>query len=332
MVGIFLLFSVGNSRKGRYHPMDDLLSSSNVIALAALAGGALALLKRHWYRSAQFLFLVAMLLADAKVLRWALTSEVGLKTQIIGGSVGITLLTFAFLWAIRMVQREIANAAAEAKFLAPLFGNLTDFEKAVLRQIVLVGRSTRILNAAEPTLISIEGKTGFITRTFVGHYELNREVKEPLQALLANDRSSLVSAEPGISLAVAVKSEGRELRTFRNNEIAGEQNRALEGFEVHFEPPIQGLSLEYMGHFEMAADVPYVNEGEFLSGGEAWQLEGFAIKLTGIRASAYDVFYSAHAEGFGNYDECTNGKFCGSRQRGRSLDTIVVRVVSHEIN
>jgi hypothetical protein len=82
-----------------------------------------------------------------------------------------------------------------------------------------------------------------------------------------------------------------------------------------------------MGHFEVGGDVPYVGAGSFLSAGNNSQLEGFAIRLTGANKDRYEVLYSAHAPKFGNYDECSNGKFCGSRRRSRSLDTIIVRVL-----
>ncbi len=55
--------------------MDDILSSGNIFAIAALAAGALALLKKHWYRWTQVLFTVAIALANAKVLRWAYTAS-----------------------------------------------------------------------------------------------------------------------------------------------------------------------------------------------------------------------------------------------------------------
>ncbi len=313
--------------------MDDLLSSSNIIAIAALAGVGLALLKKHWYRWTQWIFGIALCFAEAKILRWMYTSDVELRIRNIVGVLGLVIVGWGFLWTIGKVQSDLRQLLSQAQSLLPVFEKLTDFEKAVLRQIVLIGRSTRFLNTQEPTLISISEKTGFLTRTFVGHYELNQSVREPLQTLLASDRSCLVSAEPGLGLSVTVKSEGREQRMFKNNEIAGEAKRSLEGFLISFDPPVDGLGLSYMGHFEVARDVPSVKDGEFLSGADPrQQLEGFAITLTGAAARKFQVFYGAHAPGFGDYDECSNGKFCGSRNRRRSLDTIVVRVVPREVN
>jgi len=313
--------------------MEDPLATSNILTLVTVAGVVLPLLKRHWYRFTQILWLVAMGMTDAKVIRWMITTEYALKTRLILGGLGIAGFTLAFVWAVWRVQQDMSEAATEVKSLRPYFDKLTDFEKAVLRRIVLIGRSTKILDTQESTLISIAEKTGFLTRTFVGHYELNQSVREPLQTLLASDRSCLVSAEPGLGLSVTVKSEGRELRMFKNNEIAGEANRSLEGFLISFDPPIDGLGLSYMGHFEVARDVTSVKDGEFLIGADPrQQLEGFAITLTGAAASKFQVFYGAHAPGFGDYDECSNGEFCGSRNRRRSLDTIIVRVVPRDVN
>jgi hypothetical protein len=306
--------------------MDDILSSGNIFAIAALAAGALALLKKHWYRWAQVLFTVAMIMANAKVLRWAYTSDAGFKTRIVGGCIGVAAFTLMYVWTMYYVQQEIKEAASEIKALKPVFASLTDYERAVLRQVVLVGRSIGILDTA--TLNEIETKTGFVTRTWVGHYKLTRDLREPLRALLAkDDRSSLVSLARGVQLEINVKSEGRQPKQFRNNEVAGEEPRALEGFSVRLGQPIDGLSFEYMGHFEVVGHVPYVSEGEFLTGGDRYQLEGFAIRLIGANKDRYNVFYGAHAPKFGNYDECSNGKFCGSEGRSRSLDTMIVRVV-----
>ena len=271
--------------------MDDLLTTGNILTLVTIAGVVLPLLKKHWYRFTQILWLVAMVMTDAKIVRWMITSDSGFKTKLVLGGLGVLAFTLAFVWAIWRVQRDMAEAASEAKALVPLLAKLTDYERAVLRQVVLVGRSTGVLNAA--ALSDIEANTGFVTRTWVGHYELNKDLKESLRTLLATDeRSLLVSLEPGIPLLINAKSEGRQPRQFRANELAGEEPRALEGFSISFDPKIDGLSLEYMGHFEVAGDVPYVSEGELLTAGDNSQLEGFAIRLTGANKIAM-TFYTA---------------------------------------
>lgn len=93
--------------------LTDLLSLPYILGVIGLGVGALTLPKKHWYRSAQVLFAAAALLADAKVIRWALTSENGIKTRIGFGLFGFIVVTVIGLWVISKAQSDIRESAKE---------------------------------------------------------------------------------------------------------------------------------------------------------------------------------------------------------------------------
>jgi hypothetical protein len=106
------------------------------------------------------------------------------------------------------------------------------------------------------------------------------------------------------------------------------QSRRLEGFSLQFDPPVPGLSLQYMAHLQDLADTQWVSAGEFVgSRGQSRRLEGFAIRLTGPAAPGYTVMYMAHLQGTGDTGFCRDSQFCGTRGQSRSLEGMLVRVL-----
>jgi hypothetical protein len=106
------------------------------------------------------------------------------------------------------------------------------------------------------------------------------------------------------------------------------QSRRLEGFSLQFNPPVPGLSLQYMAHLQDLADTQWVSAGEFVgTRGQSRRLEGFAIRLTGLAAPGYTVMYMAHLQGTGDTGFCRDSQFCGTRGQSRSLEGMLVRVL-----
>lgn len=128
-------------------------------------------------------------------------------------------------------------------------------------------------------------------------------------------------------LKVLVHIERLGDRLFGHDEFAGTRGKALriEGFAINIEPPIPGLSLEYMGHLEGMGDTPWTPEGEFLGlRGAGKRIEGFAIRLTGEKAHQYNVYYVAHIQNIGDTSVCFNGDYCGTRGQGLRIEGIKV--------
>jgi uncharacterized protein YjdB len=107
---------------------------------------------------------------------------------------------------------------------------------------------------------------------------------------------------------------------FRQEQFAGTrgESRRLEGFQLTLDPPVPGLSLEYMAHLQDIGDTGWLSEGQFIgTRGLSRRLEGFAIRLTGSNAANYDVRYMCHIQNVGDSPMYANGAFCGTR--GQSL-------------
>ncbi len=171
--------------------LTDLLSVGTILGIVGLAGVGLALLKKHWYRAAQVLFGVATLLADAKVLRWALTSDSGFKTRVGFGLLGILGFTATGAWAVWKVQTDISDekAADSSKEIRGFYDLLTLEEKKALRFILPLRRSPTNLTSEQTTALqSIQEKTGFVTRNYTtGSYEVDPHHIESLRILLSSE-------------------------------------------------------------------------------------------------------------------------------------------------
>lgn len=144
----------------------------------------------------------------------------------------------------------------------------------------------------------------------------------------STERGSFKGATIPIKLTVHLEGVGDEL--FGSNIWAGTkaQEKRLEGFSLKFDPPVSGLSLEYMAHLENIGDTEWYREGEFCgTRRESRRLEGFAIRLTGADAQGYDVFYQAHLQNIGDTRVCKNGEFCGTRGESRRVESMIVWVV-----
>ncbi|MFF3110093.1 hypothetical protein ACFVSN_12945 [Kitasatospora sp. NPDC057904] len=99
----------------------------------------------------------------------------------------------------------------------------------------------------------------------------------------------------------------------------------LEGFELHFEPPIPGLSLRYRATLQGNQPVDWVPEGQFIgTRGQSLRIEGFAIELTGTEADKYVVTYMAHVEDTGDTPFVQDGAFCGTP--GKRVEGMLVHV------
>ncbi|MFB8794764.1 MAG: hypothetical protein U7126_11210 [Microcoleus sp.] len=143
-------------------------------------------------------------------------------------------------------------------------------------------------------------------------------------------RTQQVQLEGALAMKVLVHIQGIGDRTFGAMEYAGTraQGRRIEGFEISIDPPIPGLSVQYMAHVEGVGDTPWINEGE-LAGfrGQAKRIEGFAVRLSGPEAANYNVFYTAHIQNVGDTEVSSNGEYCGTRGKGLRVEGLKVWIV-----
>jgi hypothetical protein len=130
-----------------------------------------------------------------------------------------------------------------------------------------------------------------------------------------------------IGLKVLVHIQGIGDREFSEGEYAGTrgQARALEGYQIDFQTPVEGLELKYMAHIAGIGDTKAFNTGEYAgTRGKARRLEGFAVQLGGPQAENYDVFYRAHIERVGDTNVHSNGQYCGTRGKGLRVEGLQV--------
>lgn len=151
-----------------------------------------------------------------------------------------------------------------------------------------------------------------------------------MSATLVSPVSDNQMSEKSLSMDVLVHLQDIGDLVFSEDDFAGTrgQSRRLEGFQLSFNPPQDGLSMQYMAHLENIEDVQWVTEGNFVgTRGQSRRLEGFAIKLTGKLASQFTVQYMAHLQGIGDSGWFSDGEFCGTRGQSRRVEGIRVRVL-----
>jgi uncharacterized protein YjdB len=135
------------------------------------------------------------------------------------------------------------------------------------------------------------------------------------------------TANVGLKVLAHIQSVGD--RVFQAKEDAGSRGKGLrlEGFMIEIEPPIPGLTIQYMAHVEGVGDTPWLNQGQ-LAGfrGKSKRIEGFAIRLAGPESAKYDVFYTAHVQNVGDIPPITNGQYCGTRGKALRVESMKVWV------
>ncbi|OCR02547.1 hypothetical protein BCD67_01285 [Oscillatoriales cyanobacterium USR001] len=132
-------------------------------------------------------------------------------------------------------------------------------------------------------------------------------------------------ANVGLKVLAHIQSVGD--RIFKAKEDAGSRGKSLrlEGFQIEIEPPIPGLSIQYMAHVEGVGDTSWLNQGEFAGfRGKSKRIEGLAIRLVGPQADKYDVFYSAHVQNIGDISPVANGQYCGTRGKALRVESMKV--------
>ena len=130
------------------------------------------------------------------------------------------------------------------------------------------------------------------------------------------------------SIAITVNIQNQGLQTFQAGEWAGTrgQSLSLEAFSLN--PSIDGVGFVYWAHIENLGDQGPVFSPQMIgtTGWQSLRLEGFAITLTGPKASRYNVFYRAHLQDTGDTRYYQNGEFCGTRGQDRRVEAIWVTV------
>jgi hypothetical protein len=246
----------------------ELLTWGLIAGVYALAFGVLALPK-HWYRAAQWLFIAATILADAKIVHWTFTSIRGVRLRFALASLGVLATSATLIWFIRKVQADI-KAGDEPGKIKPFYDQLTLEEKKILRHILPLHRSPTNLNVGQlAALESVQQKTGLVGRNYTtGSYELNPNTVESLKALLSSDATLAGTDYPPIDALPVARSSQLE--------ISFDEQRA--GFIDHTTVSVRGqrtpctlyrISVTYHGRKSVLADLK-AEEVTTLTDGRVW--------------------------------------------------------------
>jgi len=133
----------------------------------------------------------------------------------------------------------------------------------------------------------------------------------------------------GIQLEVLVHVQGIGDRSFSEGEWAGTkgEGRRMEGFQIQFRSPVQGLGLRYKARLKGAEETPWMRAGSFAgTRGQNRVVQGFAIECTGPLKNRYDVQYWAHVRSAGDIGPFQNGQFCGMQEGPKRVEAIRVQI------
>jgi endonuclease/exonuclease/phosphatase family metal-dependent hydrolase len=135
----------------------------------------------------------------------------------------------------------------------------------------------------------------------------------------------LETKELSASVMVNIRSTGNVL--FSEEAWAGTrgQHDPIDGFKLTCLIP--QVKFTYMAHIQDAGDTEWKRDSEYVGIiGDSKRIEGFAIKLEGDNASAYELTYRAHLEGIGDTDFFTAGEFCGTRLQKKAVEAMWLRL------
>ncbi|MCI8465139.1 MAG: hypothetical protein HFI63_04680 [Lachnospiraceae bacterium] len=114
-----------------------------------------------------------------------------------------------------------------------------------------------------------------------------------------------------------------------NGTVSGTEGKSkrLEGIRIILGQHEAG-SLEYSTHVQTYGWQDYVSEGK-LSGteGKSKRLEAIKLRLTGMMARQYDVYYRVHVQTYGWLDWAKNGEAAGTEGMSKRLEGIQIMLV-----
>ena len=123
-----------------------------------------------------------------------------------------------------------------------------------------------------------------------------------------------------------------DIGPFKNGELCGTFGRAKRLEALSIKTDSDQLGIEYETHVQDIGWVPTRSNGEESgSRGEGKRLEAIRIRLTGEKASEYDVYYGVHAENYGDMNWAMNGEPAGTEGLGLRIEGIKILIVPKSV-
>lgn len=136
-------------------------------------------------------------------------------------------------------------------------------------------------------------------------------------------------ATPDVSYKSHISGIGWESTFTSNGSTSGTtgQSRRLEALRVTL-PNSEDLGIEYRSHVQNEGWQDWVSDGS-VSGttGKGFQIEAVELKLTGERATSYDLYYRVHASNFGWLGWASNGSTAGTTGWSYAVEAIQIVIV-----
>lgn len=154
--------------------------------------------------------------------------------------------------------------------------------------------------------------------------------------IAASFSETSITGTPHISYLSHVQNAGWETTASRDGAISGTTHRALrmEALKASVTDDkgnaIAGLGITYQAHVENIGwqDTWGADGSEAGTTGQALRAEAFKIKLTGDKASQYDVYYRVHVQNYGWMNWASNGNPAGTTGmalRGEAIQIVIVK-------
>lgn len=116
-----------------------------------------------------------------------------------------------------------------------------------------------------------------------------------------------------------------DIGPFQNGELCGTfgKSKRLEALSIKTDS--DQLGIEYEGQIQNIGWTGTKRDGELLgTTGQGLRLEAVKIRLTGEKASEYDVYYGVHAENYGDMNWAMNGEPAGTEGLGLRIEGIKI--------
>lgn len=116
-----------------------------------------------------------------------------------------------------------------------------------------------------------------------------------------------------------------DIGPFQNGELCGTAGRSKRLEALSIKTDSDQLGIEYEGQIQNIGWTDVKRDGEVLgTAGRGLRLEAVKIRLTGEKASEYDVYYGVHAENYGDMNWAMNGEPAGTEGLGLRIEGIKI--------
>lgn len=146
--------------------------------------------------------------------------------------------------------------------------------------------------------------------------------------------SVTAAADPNVIYCTHVQNEGWQ-NYMNNGTMSGTEGKSyrLEGIKIKLDTQGYDIGVSYQTHIQNIGWEADTSRGwkdnDVMSGTEglSYRLEAIQVKLTGVDASKFDIYYQVHAQNIGWMGWAKNGESAGTAGFGYRLEGIKIVVV-----